>query len=82
MLTGASGDGYDDTPSANEAGPAGGNTMFSTTDARLRFRIRPIEPAESPTRRWAAALRRCPTRYVAHAFVLTIAAAVALGGLI
>lgn len=54
--------------------------MFSTTDARLRFRIRPIEPAESRARRLAVTLRRCPTRYGAHAFVLTIAAAVALGG--
>jgi hypothetical protein len=56
--------------------------MFSTSDARLRFRIRPIEPAESRTRRWAADLRRRPTRYFAHAFVLTIAATVALRGLI
>jgi len=56
--------------------------MFSTTDARLRFHIRPIEPAESRARRLAAALRRCPTRYVAHAFVLMIAAVVALGGLL
>jgi hypothetical protein len=56
--------------------------MFSTTDARLRFRIRPIEPAESRMRRWAAALGRCPTRYAGHAFVVTTAAAVALGGLI